>query len=242
MTAPVWQAATTGSPALAGHVNQFLVTHAVTAVYQGQQQASAAAGSGSTASDNLWIAQQVTTAAGQTAAGWVTVDCAFTGAPPPWVLSWQADNGSGAPSGVPLASTPLPSQFAAGTLASVPVMLPVSGLTAGAPYWLVASPAGDLTDNFTWGHSAASSGASTSPDGVTWTAQTYGLAFAVFDASPVSPLAGTWEDSGARWTSLLYSGAVLASVSEFTAGQSAAGYTASVVSLSFAGNKLTGVT
>lgn len=241
MTTPSWQAATTGQQGLAGHVNQVLVSHAVTAVYQGEAQASAAAGSGSVSSNGSWLAQSFTTAAGQTAVGRVTVTCLVTGSPAPWTLSIQADSGSSSPSGTALASTAVPAEFAGVSLAAVSVMLPVSGLSAATPYWLVAEAAGDASDYFGWGKSAASSGASTSPDGVTWTAQAYGLAFATWDQSAVPPLAGTWEDSGARWTYLAYSSGVLSEVGEYTAGQTAAGYAVSTRAVSYSGNLLTGV-
>jgi len=239
---PAWLGATAGYNAYAGQVNQFLGTHAVTYVYAGAVQASqGTAGSGGVNSDGLWIAQSFATGSGQTAIGYVTVTAAATGAPAPLAVSVQASSG-GAPSGTALATTMLPEEFLTGTPAAVPVMLPVSGLSASTTYWIVAAAVGDASDYFTWSKSNQTSGASTSANGTTWTAQSYGLLYAVYDQSPVPPLAGTWEDSGARWTALAYDGsAQLAGVREFTAGQSAAGYTASSRALSYSSGLVTGV-
>jgi hypothetical protein len=242
MTAPAWLAATSGYPALAGQVNQFLASHAVTYVYTGALQANqGTAGSGSVASDGTWIAQSFTAASGQTTAGYVTVTAAVTGSPAPWTVSLEADNGSGAPSGTVLASAAAPKEFMSGTAAAVTVMLPYSGLTPSARYWIAAAAAGDASDYYAWSKSNQASGASTAPDGVTWTAQSYGLLYQVFDGTPVQPLAGTWEDSGARWTVLSYTSGQLTRIREYTAGQAANGYAVSARTLSYSGSALTGV-
>jgi hypothetical protein len=86
------------------------------------------------------------------------------------------------------------------------------------------------------------SGASYSATGTSWTAAAYGLTYQVYDQSAVPPLTATWEDSGARWTSLGYNGSgQLAALGEYTAGQAANGYTASDRALSYSGSRLTGV-
>ncbi len=242
MPVPSWQAPTAGYPALAGQVNQFLGTHAVTYVYTGAEQASQSnAGSGGVNSNSLWAAQSFGTTSAQTTAGYVILTAKVTGSPPPLTVSLQASS-AGAPSGTPLVSASLPKEFLTGTAAAVPVMLPVTGLTPSAVYWIVAAAAGDASDYFTLSKSNFGSGASTSPDGVTWTAQSYGLLYQVYDGTPVPPLSGTWEDSGARWTSLGYSGSGdLATLGEYTAGQAAGGYAASFRTLSYSGSILTGV-
>lgn len=242
MPTPTWLGATTGFSAFAGQVNQFLGTHAVTYVYTGVEQANQPTSSGSnTDSNSLWIAQSFTTAAGQTTVGYVQIRAAITGSPPPWTFSVQA-NSSGAPSGTPLVSAALPKEFLSGSASTVSVMLPVTGLTASATYWIVAQAAGDPSDFYLWAQSNQTSGASTSTTGTSWTAQAYGLRYAVFDQTPNAPLAGTWEDSGARWTSLAYNGsAQISGLKEYTAGQAANGYTASSRALSYSGPLLTGV-
>ena len=241
MATPAWLAATSGYNAYAGQVNQFLGAHAITYVYQGQLQANQETlGSGSVSSDGLWIAQSFTTAAGQSAVGWVAVAVAVTGSPSPWVVSLQASV-SGAPSGTPLASTSFPHEFADGSFNFCVIMLPVTGLTASTGYWIVAESTGDASDYFAWNKSNQASGASTSATGTSWAAQSYGLLYQVWDQTPVPPLAGTWEDSGARWTVMTYSGGQLAGILEWTAGQSATGYAVSSRGLSYTDGKLAGV-
>jgi hypothetical protein len=223
-------------------VNQFLASHAVTFVGTGTLQvAMPNAGPGGVNGNGLWAAQSFTTAGGQAAIGWAQVMAKVTGSPPPLTVSVRA-NASGAPSGTPLVSSALPREFLTGTAASITVMLPVTGLTAGTEYWIVLAAQGDPSDYYTFSKSLLTSGASTSPDGVTWTAQAYSLMCAVWDQSAVPPLAGTWEDSGARWTSLGYNaGGQLTTIREYTAGQAANGYTASSRALAWTSGLLAGV-
>lgn len=241
MPAPTWLAATTGQPGLAGQVNQFLTTHAVTYVYTGLEQANqSTAGSGSVASDGLYIAQSFTTASGQTAVGYVVLTLAVTGSPAPLSLSIQA-NSSGAPSGTALVSASLPKEFASGSATALTVLMPVAGLTASTQYWIVTQAVGDASDYYSWSKSNQTSGASTSTNGTSWTAQTYGLLYQVWDQTVVLPLLGTYEDAGARWVLLSYSGGDLSGIKEFTAGQAANGYTVSSRALTYSGYELTGV-
>lgn len=243
MTAPSWQAATAGSSALAGHVNQFLVSHAVTYLYAGTLQSSRqTAGASSTASNGTWMAQSFTTAVGQTAVGYVMINAHILGTPTStWTISLQADT-SGAPSGTPLVSASLPKEFLSGSFTWQMVPLPASGLTASTQYWIVAQAQGDPSNHFTWQWSNQGSGSSTSANGTTWTAQSNGLMYQAYDAAAVMPLAGTWEDSGARWTALTSNAAGQVTViEEYTAGQSANGYAASARTLTYTSGLLTGV-
>ena len=242
MNAPVWQGATTGSNGAAGQVNQFLAAHAVTYLYQGKLQSSqqTAGGSGIN-STSLWLAQKFTMPGGVTASGYVMIRAAIAaGSPPVWPVTLQADN-SGAPSGTPLVSASLPKEFLSLSLAWIPVPLPVTGLTPGAVYWIVAQQAGDSGNHYDWFESNQTSGASTSSNGSTWAAQTFGFMYQFYDQAATLPLAGTFEDSGARWTWLSYTAGALTGVQEYTAGQTAAGYTAASRTLSYSGTLLTGV-
>jgi hypothetical protein len=226
---------------MAGQVNQFLGTHAVTYVYAGTEQANAAFTSGSASTNGLWLAQSFNTGSGQTAVGWVTLYLSVTGSPAPVTVSLEASSG-GAPSGTALASTQVPAQFPTGSVGAVAVMLPATGLASSAEYWLVAQADGDGSDFFSWGKSAAGTGAATSTGGVTWTGQSYGLAYAVFDQAPNLPLAGTWEDSGARWTAYGYNGSgQVTSVREYTTGQAADGYAVASRAVTYSGLLLTKV-
>lgn len=242
MPAPSWQAATAGFSALAGQANQFLTTHAVTYVYTGAQTAAqSTAGAGGVASNSTWIAQSFSTAGGQTTTGYVIVTAKVTASPAPWTVSIQA-NSAGAPSGTALVSAALPKEFLTSSAAAQAVMLPVTGLTASTTYWVVAQAVGDVSNFFTWSKSNQVTGASTSANGTVWTPQAFGLLYKVFDGTPVMPLAGTWEDSAARWTALAYNGSgQLTGIEEYTAGQAANGYAASARALSYTSGMLTGV-
>lgn len=241
LVVPAYLAATAGSQALAGQVNQFLVSHSATYVQAGTRQAAqTTSGSGFASSVNQWIAQSFTTTSSQTTTGYVVVTASVGGSPSPWVFSIQASS-SGTPSGAPLASTPLPAEFVPASAGPVTVILPVSGLSPSVTYWLVAEATGAGTDFFEWSTSNQVSGAATSPDGSSWTPHSFGMLYQVWDASLVPPLTGIWEDSGARWTSFGYTGSLLTSVKEFTTGQTPAGYTESARALTYSGGLLTGI-
>lgn len=241
MNAPVWLGATTGQPGQAGQVNQFLAAHAVTYLYQGtQKSAQINASAGAPASNGLYLAQSFSTAGGQTVTGYVMVYAAVTGSPAPWVISLQSDNSS-APSGTVLSSAAVPKEFVTGIGGWVSVPLPATGLTASTRYWIVATAVGDSSDKYTWQKSNQVSGCSTSTNGTTWNAQAFGLMYQVYDQTLTLPLAGTWEDSGARWTWLSYTSGLVTGLQEYTAGQTANGYTAANRVLSYSSGILTGV-
>ena len=233
----MWQAPVQGGQALAGHVNQLLGTHPTTFLYEGTLQASVTTGSTGVASNGLWLAQSFTTGASQAAVGYVTFPAGVTGSPAPWTISVQADAG-GMPSGTPLASVQFPKELAA---SQVTALLPCA-VTASAQYWIVAQAAGDSGDYYSWGKSSASSGCVTAPDGRTWTAQTFGLRYSVYDQSPSGPLIGIVEDSGARCTLLGWGGSAgPTAIQEFTMGQTSTGYAESSRVLSYSGGLLTGI-
>jgi len=238
---PDWQAPSAGYPALAGQVNQFLGAHQVQYLYTGTLQATEAAAGGTfTSSNGLWIAQSFTTGSAQTAVGYVVVAAAAEGTPAPLAVSLQA-SAAGAPSGTPLVTAMLPAEFLSGTFAYVTVPLPAA-VTASTGYWIVAAATGDASDNYSLRQSDQVSGTSTSPGGLAWTAQAYGLLYAVYDQSPGGPLAATWEDSGARWTAPAYgSGGQLAGLNEYTAGQAPGSCAASSRTLTWTSGLLTGV-
>lgn len=240
MPSPTWQAPVSGQPGLAGAVNQLLTTHPATFVYAGVLAASETTGApGTVASNGTWIGQSFTAGASQTTTGYVVLTVSFTGSPDPWEFSLQAGS-SGVPSGTALASAWLPPAFTPASPGPVTVLLPASGLTSGAQYWIVAAAQGDANDCFTLSKSNQTSGAATSTDGTTWTAASYGLLYEVYDGSTNGNLTGIWEDSGARTTVFAYTGGLVTQVQEFTAGQTATGYAASSRTLSYSGGLLTG--
>jgi hypothetical protein len=239
---PSWLAATSGQATKAGQVNQFLGAHACTLCYSGVLKASQfTAGSGAVNSNSLYIAQSFTTAVGQTTIGRIAITLARTGTPAPFTLSLQASS-SGHPSGTPLVSTVVPPDLFNGPAATPSLPLPITGLTASTQYWLVINAIGDPSDYFSWSKSNQVSGASTSANGTTWTAQSYGLMYNVFDATATGQLQNTWEDNGARWTIFAYTAQNLPNtLIEYTAGQTATGYMYSSRGLTYTNGLLTSV-
>lgn len=241
MSAPAYLAATAGQALKAVHVNQFLGPHPATYLYPGASQvAQTTLGSGTVTSTSLYIAQKFTTSSAF-ALGRVVLSLAVTGTPVPTTISIQANSGS-APSGTPLVSTVLPYQAGPASAGTVSIPLPAS-LSASTTYWIVASVAGDASDYFAYSKSNQTSGVSTSTNGTSWTAQSYGIYFAAFDQSIGNAMpVHTWADSGARWVTLAYNTALQpTSIQEYTAGQSATGYLYSSRALTYASGALTTV-
>lgn len=246
MTGPTWQAATAGQPPLVAHVNQLLGTHALQMLYTGTETSSqGTAGSGNATSNGLWIAQQFTTGSSQTAIGYVGLNLNATtpnGANlAPWTVSIYA-NSAGLPSGPALVTTTATAEYVTTTPAVVIIPTPASGLAPSTTYWIVTTAAGNATYYYEWAHSNQSSGAATSTNGTTWTAQAYGLLYQVWDQTPILPLVATWEDGGARWTTQWTNPAgQITILGEYTAGQTTSGYLQSIRDLTYSNNVLTGV-
>lgn len=247
MTAvPAWLGATAGQPTLAGSVNQFLGTHTSQYLYAGALQASqTTVGSISVNTVGQWLAQSFTTGASQTTVGYVTVPlrtATTSGSSlPPTTLSIYANSG-GAPTGSPLISVTVTAEYAfnasLSTLAIYP--LPLTGLTASTEYWLVTPSAGTSGNHFNWYKSNQTSGASLSTNGTSWTAQTYGFLYAIYDQTASGLMTATWEDSGARWTVLTYNSlSQISTLAEYTVGQTTAGYTQGLRTLSYSNAQLT---
>lgn len=246
---PAWLAATSGQPGVAGQVNQFLGTHAAAVLYAGTQQAAqATAGSTSTSTASLYLAQEFTTGSSQAEAGYASIPLTTTittGASLGPVTVSLCASASGAPGAV-LASSAVTAEYAHHVSGGTPttfitVPLPAA-VTASTTYWITVSAGGTGGASFTWYRSNQSSGASTSPDGVTWTPQSYGFEFKVFDQSATGVMTAIWEDSGARWSAYTWSGSpsVPATIAEYTAGQTTAGYVQSYRAMTYSGGLLTG--
>jgi YD repeat-containing protein len=240
---PNWQAATSGQPGLAAQVNQYLGAHGSQWIYQGARADAQAAGSGlyvSTAGQ--YLAQAFTAAGGQTVTGQVWLQISAVGGSPvipliaPLIVSLYASL-----PGAALVTVTVPEQYVYLAPFWLPVPLPAAGLTPGARYWVVTSPAGGVSAYYTWQESNQVSGASTSPDGITWTAQPYGMMYQVYDQSPAGPLTHLWEDSGSRWTAFGYDAAGrLTAITETTAAQ-AGGQLVSARALTYTDALVTGV-
>lgn len=249
---PTWQAATTGQPARAGHINQFLGTHQATILYSGgaNQVDAQTTGSGVySSSQSTWLDQRFTMGVGQTTIGYVLLQLATVGGSPtlplinPITVSVYASS-SGLPTGPALASTTVSNNYVYSAPFWVTIPLPVTGLTPSTPYHLVTQAVGTSSHYYTWQHSNQVTGASTSPDGVTWTAQAFGLMFQVFDLSGTTgPPQFIYEDGANRWTQLTYTSKnQIAGISEYTAAEGpAGGYFQSSRSLSYSNGLVTGV-
>lgn len=234
---PPWQAPTSGSPPLAAHVNQLLVSRPTTFLYQGvQRSVQATAGTGAATTNGLYLAQSFTTGVGQTATGYVMVQVLAPGNTPlgPTTLGLYASSG-GAPTGPALVSTAVTLEYVVPAPLWVTFPLPAKGLTASTTYWLVLAAQGTASYSYTWNKSNRTSGASTSTNGTTWTAQTFGLLYQVFDQTVTGPITCTWSDGGQRWTWLGRDSANrVNALSEYTAGQTTAGYVQAYRTLDYA--------
>lgn len=237
---PSWLGATSGQAAQAGQVNQFLGAHAATFLYAATLRAQAAtAGSGSFGSNGQWLAQSFTTASGQTSVGRVVLTLAVTGSPAPTAISIYASSG-GLPTGSALVSTNLPLEFVAGTASAVSIPVPCT-VTASTQYWIVMNSVGSTGNQFSWSVNNVGSGAAVSFNGTTWSTQTFGLMYQMYDQTATGALTHTWEDSGARWTGAGYSAAnQLTNLREYTAAQ-ASGYVEANRTLTYSGTSLIGV-
>ena len=249
---PTWQGATSGVAGAAAQVNQFLASHTSQYLYAGSQTTSVVtSGAAATSTNGLWIAQSFTTAVGQTAIGYIQGPISTTttsGASlAPTTLSLYASSGV-APTGSPLVSTTLTAEYAylstangnTNTFTIYP--LPITGLTQSTTYWLVLQSTASV-GAFTWFRSAATSGASTSTNGTTWTAQTYGLRYSTFDQTASGNMTCTWEDAGSRWTASTYNSTTgaLATYAEYTVSQGSAQYVQGYRTLSYSSGLLTKV-
>lgn len=248
MTTASWLAATAGQRPQPGQVNQCLGSHSATFVYSGNTFAAGeTTGSGLYASTaGQYLTQEFVTGAAQTVIGTVQLQVSAVGGSPvtapiaPLTVSLYASD-AGLPAGAALASTSLAEQYvySGGFLLTVP--LAVTGLSPSTPYQIVASPAGSDTSYYVWQRSDQTSGAAVSADGVSWTAQPYGLMFQVYDLSGAggAPLYVV-EDSGARTTQLSYAAGRLSGIAEVTAAQGGGSFY-STRSLAYSGGFLTEV-
>lgn len=245
-----WLAATTDQPPLAQHINQLLVTHPTQFIYTGaQQQFDTTAGAASTGTNNLWLAQKWSTQAAQTTVGYITIALSTTATSgsvlPPVDVSIYTDN-AGAP-GSAILSTVVTAEYAnletGGTASNlITIPFPLTGLTASTNYWIVVPATTATGGQYTLFQSTASSGASTSTNGTTWTAQTYGFLFSIYDYAVATPLVAIWEDNGQRWQCLKYNANLgVSSRAEYTGGQTASGYNQGYRTLSYSNGLLQGI-
>lgn len=250
-TTPTWQAAVAGQPPQAAHINQSLGTHSSVFVYDGTTRASqTTAGATTTNTNGTYLAQSFATVAGQTTLGFVAISLTTTTTSgsllSPATVQLRTNN-AGAPSTTVLTSTTVTAEFAntysgGVTTFRIGVPLPTTGLTASTTYWLVVPAVGNASNNFTWFRSNQTSGASTSTNGTTWTAQAYGFTYAVTDLTANGQLRSLYDDAGARWTWYTYGTGNQPNLTfEYNVGQTTAGYLQTSHTASLSGNLLTGM-
>lgn len=228
MAVASWLAATAGQRPQPGQLTQFLGGHSATFVYAGStlqsSQATGAALYVSTAS--AYLTQEIVTGPAQTVIGSLGLQISTVGGSPvsatipPLQVSLYASS-LGLPTGSALASTTLAEQFVYSGPFWLTVPLAATGLTPSTPYQIVVAAAGASSACYVWQRSNQSSGAGTSPDGATWTAQAYGFMYQVYDlAGTTGPPLYVIEDSGARVTQLTYNTAgLLTGITETTTAQ-----------------------
>lgn len=240
MATPAWIGATSGQPPLANQINQFLGAHASTFVYTGTSQGSSTTLAGTaTNSNGLYIAQQFTPGSNQTVGRWI-LTLAVTGSPGPLTMTMQTDT-AGHPSAVISSTTLIPNAFVPGAAGQLSVPIAPTSWNSGSTYWLVFNAVGDVSNFYAISRTTAASGASTSANGTSWTGQAYGLYYQRFDTSVVPPLAHTYEDTGARWTTVgRNANTTVNKLSEYNVAQNA-GFFQSVRSFAYTGADLTGV-
>lgn len=244
---PKWHPAVAGVAANASDVNQLLVDHQAVVSYGGTQQAASGPGGAVYDASYLqWSAMAFQTGASQTSIGYVELQISTVGGSsladtiPELTVSLYTD----------LFGTPLAAVSSA-TVSSVYVYsqpfwatipLAASGLSPATTYFIVAEMTGDASHYYAWQHDTSAVGAQTSPDGLAWTDQTYGLMYRVFDQSGGTgqlPLIVS-EDDGNRVNSLGYNlDGSLASIGTYTTSD--AGTVNYSAALTYTNGLLTGV-
>lgn len=246
-TIPILQAAASGQQGNAGLVAQFLAAHNASFTYSGQALISSQ-GTGVgvyQSTQSQWLSQTITTGVSQTAIGSVALQLATVGGSAtsaliaPLTVGLYADL-AGQPTGSALATATVSCQYVYSQpfWVSVPLSAAVS---SSATYHLVTNLVGTAGHYYVWQQSNQTQGAATAPDGVTWTNQTYGLMYEVFDQTASGQLLSISEDSGQVITTLTYTAlGQIATVTQYAVTQSGGSITSSGT-LSYTNGLLTGV-
>lgn len=220
-----WSAGVAGQAANAGAVTQLQAAHPSQWVYPGTvQDQQSTAGSGSASLQSGYVLQTIATTSAQSTIGRVALQIGTVGGSgtsttiPPLTVSLYAAL-SGAPTGSALATTLVPEPYVFNNSPWVSIPLYATGLSPSGSYALVLTGPGSSGAHYTWAKSSQPSGAATSPDGVTWTAQAYGLMYQVYDTSAVWPPSAICEDGGRRITTIAYTSGLPTAVAEYVQAQ-----------------------
>lgn len=246
---PVWSTATPGLAAKARHPNQFLGTHQATYSYTtGAIASQQATGNGVyESSQTTWLSQTITTTSTQTGIGYLQLQLSTVGGSPtltlinPLTVSLY-NSVAGQPSGSALISVSLASQYVYSSSFWVNVPLSITGLSPSTAYEIVTQAVGTTGHYYTWQHSTGT-GAATSTNGTTWTNQTYGLMYKVYNTGGTGGnLIMISEDNGARWTQFVYnSNNLVTQMTEFTAGETPTSYLLTTSNYTYTNGLLTAV-
>lgn len=247
-TVPTWLAATAGYDANAGVTGQFLGAHTSTFLYSGAQIISQrATGSGVYQStQSQWLSQAFTTGSSQTAIGSINLQLSTVGGSPTLALipvltvGIYADDGSGLlPTGSPLVTAQISNNYVYSSSFWVSIPLPLT-VTTSTNYHVVTNLVGSTGHYYTWQQSNQTAGAASAPDGVTWTASSFGLMYQLLDQTSTGLITAISEDGGAFLTTLAYNSLnQVTSITQFCTAQG--GYIQSSGTLSYTNGFLTGV-
>lgn len=244
MPSPTWLAAVTGQLPLAQQPNALQVTHPSVLLYTATaQDANSSASGGTVSSATGWNAQKFVTTGAQTAVGYVVINASsnasFGSQLGPWTVSIYT-NAGGAP-GVPIVSTTVTTEYVSNfsSLTALAIPTPCTGLTPSTTYWIVTNQVVS-TFRYQWVKNVLTSGASTSSNGTSWTAQAYGLTYTIYDQSAIQPLLFTYDDGGLAWN--WYGRDVenrIEFLGEYVAGQTTAGYIQGVRTFEYSNGLIT---
>lgn len=249
---PTWLAATPGFVGQSGQVNQFLGSHNASFLTSGTVRSGQTTGTAVyNSTQTQWTSQLFQTASTQTSVAYLLLQISTIGGSPtsqlisPLTVSVYADVG-GVPGGPALASTSILSSAVYSSPFWLTVPLVLAGLTVNTEYHIVIPEVGTTGHYYVWQQSNQPGGAATSPDGVTWTNQTYGLLYQIEDLSGGGlaglPIQYIYEDGGARITQFLYNAnGSINQIIEYTVAQGSGNAVMQTRTLSYTNGLLTGV-
>jgi hypothetical protein len=224
---PNWHAVATAGTQSVGDITQFLGTHGCALLYQGVSQVSYLLATASVFGTNTgaaaqWLAQPFTTAAAQATITRVELNLWKQGTGADVTMEIRTDN-AGVPSNTVLFSIVIPADFDQSGVVSIPVNL--TGLTALTKYHIVIDGTADTANYLLPAYSTTSvnAGLKSASGTAAWTSIGFTFYFNVFSGVN-GVLRNTYEDAGARWTTIDYTNSVAAGnttpvhIGEYTVG------------------------
>ena len=226
ISTPNWHAVAAAGTLSVGDITQFLGTHGCALLYQGTSQVSYTVGATGYLNTNTgaaaqWIDQPFTTAGGQTTISRIELNVYTVTSDT--TIEIRTDN-AGVPSNVTLFSITLPLEFG-GVNGWVSIPINLSGLSASTKYHIVMDGTAVNGSQYSWYRAATSvNQANVSASGTGgWSGASVTCLFNVFSGVN-GVLRNTYEDSGARWTTIDYTNSAAAGnttpvhIGEYTTG------------------------